>query len=139
LEGDLLAQQLRKDVAVYMRAPIDSIPTHVGLTHIGMDSLTLSQLSGALSTQYGFHIKDEHMFAEGLSIAWMVHNAAALRESDSLVPPHEAAVHATAEANPALAGTAETGAPMSTVATTVLPRRSESWFQRNCPCCVWCY
>lgn len=129
LEGAELRTQLQKDVAAYMRVAPAQVVANVGLIDLGVDSLSLSQIAGMFRHQYGFNLKDEHMFADGLSIDWLVSHAAPLRSAAGDVPPHSGG-----EGGGGARAVAEVGAmPLRPAGT------QPSWIQRNCPCCVCLY
>ena len=56
-----------------------SVPVDVALIHLGLDSLSLTQLQGMLQHEYKIAIPDELVFAEETTIKWMVDNEKYLR------------------------------------------------------------
>jgi len=56
-----------------------SVPVDMALIHLGLDSLSLTQLQGMLQHEYKIAIPDELVFAEETTIKWMVDNEKYLR------------------------------------------------------------
>jgi hypothetical protein len=52
-----------------------TLPTNVLLLHLGLDSLSLMQLQGKLAAEYGLRLRDEPVFGEDTTLAWIVARA----------------------------------------------------------------
>lgn len=175
LTGPALLAALTAEVATLLREPEPAtIDAGAPLGDLGLDSLLLTQLAGLLQAEYGFTaLKDEWLFAETTTLAWLAAHADGLRGQ---APPPEVVMHArpgaapmataatavvpadaaakpagTDAAAPAGAGAGDSGAPpgaggvvevvglMTTRRASARPRQQPSWFQANCPCCMFCW
>jgi len=162
LAGPDLLSALQREVARALRASPAQVDPRVALVDFGLDSMTMVALGPVLRAEFGLEVADEHLFADGLTLDWMVANAAALRvrATDPAaavpVPPHSAAGHHThpqphqhqpregqlgggaAPAGGPAAPPATVGGVVALAAAPLRPRRELTWFQRNMPCCVCC-
>ena len=173
LVGPALLTRLTAEVAALLKEEPSNVPSDVSLQDLGMDSLLLTQFSGMLQHEYDFkQLRDEMMFAETTTTAWLVDMAPALRGDTPITVPaavpapdivamHPAPVlHAvdlasassTSVPPAAVAGNAQSNrdtaqaAALSGVAEVGLmtrrgpkPRKQSSWFEANCPCCMFCW
>ncbi|RYY36756.1 hypothetical protein EON62_01550, partial [archaeon] len=161
LVGDALRAQLKRDVGAAMQLSAASIPSHLSLMEMGMDSLAISQFSGLLKHAYGFQHEDAALFQDGCTLDWLVASAAQLRvrqppgAAPIMPPPPPSAptgagggdvtaqpgseLHAVAVAGPD-GGVGSRNVPAVEEVALRPPRRTQpTWFQRNFPCCVCCW
>jgi acyl carrier protein len=152
LLGAELTSRLLAEAAALLKEPLPPSEARVALSLLGLDSLLLAQLSGLLQAEYGFRqLRDDMLFAEYCSVAWLVAHAEALRGSEPLpeaalvplsgveappTPQGPAADAATASApaeGPPAGGVAEVGAMPARHA-----RHQATWCERHMPCCMIC-
>lgn len=165
LEGAALLAALRREVGLVLRADPEGLDAERSLQDLGMDSLSIAQLAGALTHKYGLRVRDDALFADSTSLAWLVRHAAQLRRGEE--PPSAeprrsgaaAAGLADAPAGGELGAVASggtgggSGRPTRSVVEvdpSVMAgarhrggggdggRRRPGWFEQNCPCCMWC-
>jgi acyl carrier protein len=88
---DLIQERLQKDITEQISGSLTtsiSISTSttfmsvdIPLVHLGLDSLSLTQLQGMLEHEYKLSIPDELMFSEETTIKWIVEHEVYLRGS----------------------------------------------------------
>ena len=176
LSGPALQARLMSEIAALLKEEPASIDPLASLQDLGMDSLLLTQFAGMLQHEYGFRqLRDELMFADSTSVAWLTANAQALRADvplpEGLIPSTVARATASGaegvtsaalsgDSGAAAAGTGAAGTGAAADATTKLPveggpsvvevglmpprraarpRQKQSWFEANCPCCMFCW
>jgi acyl carrier protein len=82
LEGSALMSELRYEAALLLHASADSLDPAMSLQAMGFDSLMLAQLSGTLSQEFRFRLRDEHLFSDSATLNWLVENAALFRRGE---------------------------------------------------------
>jgi acyl carrier protein len=88
---DLIQERLQKDITKQISGSLTSTSTtstsstlmsiDIPLVHLGLDSLSLTQLQGMLEHEYEISIPDELMFSEETTIKWIVEHEVYLRGS----------------------------------------------------------
>jgi acyl-CoA synthetase (AMP-forming)/AMP-acid ligase II/acyl carrier protein len=87
IKGIYLQERLQKDITEQISASLTSTSStsstlmsiDIPLVHLGLDSLSLTQLQGMLEHEYKISIPDELMFSEETTIKWIVEHEVYLR------------------------------------------------------------
>jgi len=71
LEGQELLDALKEEIYRLMEEPPEDLATDVALHHLGMDSVTLTQFKGVLSTAYATEIEEIELFDEETTLEYI--------------------------------------------------------------------
>eukprot|EP01138_Halocafeteria_seosinensis_P015923 gb/GECG01016250.1/.p1 GENE.gb/GECG01016250.1/~~gb/GECG01016250.1/.p1 ORF type:complete len:905 (+),score=126.44 gb/GECG01016250.1/:1-2715(+) len=145
LEGPQLAHEIQRQVANLLgESNPSAIPTNVPINSLGLDSMGIMQLNGVLVHKQKLQLSQEQMFAEGMTIWWIVDKAATLRG-----PNHATLGLPTAEDgrvdDPEVVNIGSEDGNDTTVDPSAIRNGSRTkskraeFCERNCPCCICCW
>jgi acyl carrier protein len=80
----LFSAELTAEIARVLEENEAAIDLHASLTSLGMDSLKMHSLTGALQHRFGIVMSQEQLFSPATSVAWITANRAPLYQQRAL-------------------------------------------------------